>query len=298
MAARDTVTLPRPWTGVALVLFGAAAFAISPTAARVAFDAGSNPLTVVTLRGVLGGVVLAVLLLVLRQSLLPPRGALLPAAGAGLANAVVAYGALGAVYYIPVSLALLVFFTHPLMIAALWHWRGGERLTPRKLGLALVVLAGLALALGTAFDNLNPTGLALSTLAALSMAGVIAGTASAQREASSTQVNFCMTVVSAAVLLVATTAFGAWSLPAGAIGWLGLAGTAVGVTFGLLGFLAAFRFIGPVRATMLSNVEPLLGILFAMAVLGEHLSRWQWCGVALVIAGLVLFEMPRRHDRG
>lgn len=298
MADRDPVTPHRPWIGIALVLSGAAAFAISPTAARIAFDAGSNPLTVVTMRGVIGGVLLAGLLLALRQRLLPSRRALLVAAGAGLANAVVAYGALGAVYYIPVSLALLVFFTHPLLIAAIWHWRGRERLSPRRLGLGLLVLAGLALALGTAFDNPDPTGLALSAMAAVAVVCVIIASASAQREATSTQVNFVMTAVSAGVLLAATSLFSAWSLPVGPAGWAGLIGTAFGVTFGLLGFLAAFRFIGPVRATMLSNVEPLLGILFAVALLGERLSLSQWCGVALVIAGLALFEAPdRRRDR-
>jgi drug/metabolite transporter (DMT)-like permease len=41
--------------------------------------------------------------------------------------------------------------------------------------------------------------------------------------------------------------------------------------------------IGIVRATMISNLEPLLGILFAVAILGEALSlpqmsasRWSW----------------------
>ncbi len=62
------------------------------------------------------------------------------------------------------------------------------------------------------------------------------------------------------------------------------------MTVGLVAFFAAFRFIGPVRATMLSNVEPLLGVLFAVAVLGERLGSLQWAGVALVVAALVLFE--------
>jgi drug/metabolite transporter (DMT)-like permease len=57
-----------------------------------------------------------------------------------------------------------------------------------------------------------------------------------------------------------------------------------------LAFFAAFRYISPVRATMISNLEPLLGVLIAVAVLGEHLGGWQWLGVGVVVAGLVLFE--------
>jgi hypothetical protein len=60
------------------------------------------------------------------------------------------------------------------------------------------------------------------------------------------------------------------------------------------GFFAAFRFIGPVRATMLSNIEPLLGALFAVAVLGESLNSLQWTGVALAVAALVLLRRPHQ----
>lgn len=62
------------------------------------------------------------------------------------------------------------------------------------------------------------------------------------------------------------------------------------MTIGLVAFFAAFRFIGPVRATMLSNAEPLLGILFAVAVLGESLGDLQWAGVILAVAALVLYS--------
>lgn len=41
---------------------------------------------------------------------------------------------------------------------------------------------------------------------------------------------------------------------------------------------------------MISNIEPLLGVLVAVAVLVERLAGWQWLGVGVVVAGLVLFE--------
>jgi len=41
---------------------------------------------------------------------------------------------------------------------------------------------------------------------------------------------------------------------------------------------------------MISNAEPVFGVLFAVAVLGERLGVLQWAGVALVVAALVLFE--------
>jgi len=50
--------------------------------------------------------------------------------------------------------------------------------------------------------------------------------------------------------------------------------------------------IGMVRATMLTVVEPVFTILMAMALFGESLSAVQWLGVAVVVAGLLLLEMP------
>jgi drug/metabolite transporter (DMT)-like permease len=86
------------------------------------------------------------------------------------------------------------------------------------------------------------------------------------------------------------------------VGWLGIAGAGVGIGIGLLTFFAALRHLSPVRATMLSNVEPLVSILFAAAVLGERLEPPRWAGVALVIGALVLFEAvdqgPRADGRG
>lgn len=293
--ATASPTAKRPIIGILLVLLSAAAVALSPTAAKLALDAGSNTLTVVAARGAIGVVLMGALIAGTGQGVRMGRPALLRCLAAGFFYAVTSYGFLGSVAYIPVSLAVLIFFTHPLLVAALAGAQGGERLTPRKLALALVALAGLALALAPEFVALDPVGVGLAALAAVAACGMILLTARAQEGATSNQVNLVMTGVTAAVFGAITTASGAWSFPSGAVGWLGLVATGVSVTVGLLAFFAAFRHIGPVRATMLSNVEPLLSVLVAVAVLGERLGPWQWGGVALVVAALVLFEVPKRE---
>ncbi len=87
-----------------------------------------------------------------------------------------------------------------------------------------------------------------------------------------------------------TAGLGAWSAPGSVQGWIGLAQAGPGSAFGLVAFFAAFRHISSVRDTMISNIEPLLGVLVAMVVLGERLAGSQWLGVGVVVAGLVLFE--------
>jgi len=277
--------------GVLLVLLSGVAIAVVPTSAKLAFDAGANTLTVVTLRGVVGLALMALFMAAFGQSFRLPARTLIPSAAAGLAHALVAYGFIGSVAHIPVGLAVLIYATHPILLALVFHLQGRERLSPRKLALAFMVLIGLALVLGGGGAEPNVTGIALAGLASLVVCRVILLGANAQRGgATSTQVNLIMIAVATIVCGIVTTVDGAWSLPAGAVGWLGLAGAGGGVTVGLVAFFAACRFVGPVRATMLSNVEPLFGVLFAVAVLGERLSSLQWTGVAVAVVALVLFE--------
>lgn len=282
------------WIGISLVLLSGAAIAVVPTAAKLAFEAGSNTPTVLTFRGIIGTTLMAVVMIASGQDFAVKGRAPALCLGVGLTHALVSYGFIGSVAHIPVSLTVLVYSTHPLLLAVIVHGQGGERLTPRKLALAVAALVGLALTLDAAFDKLAGAGVGLAMLASIAVCGMILLSARVQRQASSTQVNFYMMAVTATVFAVPTTAGGAWSLPSGAIGWLGLAGAGIGVTVGIFAFVAAFRFISPVRATMISNVEPLLGILFAVAVLGETLVAMQWLGITIVAVSLVLFEMPQR----
>lgn len=285
--------------GVLLVLLSGLAIAVVLTAAKLAFESGANTLTVVTLRGLVGMALMALFMAASGQSFQLPVRTLAPCAAAGLAHALVAYGFIGSVAHIPVSVVVLIYATHPILLSFIFHLQGHERLTPRKLTLAFIVLVALAFVLGGEFGGLNATGVALAALASLAVCVVILLGARAQRAgATSTQVNLVMIAVATIVCGATTTAGGAWSLPAGIVGWLGLAGAGGGVTIGLVAFFAAFRFIGPVRATMLSNVEPVLGVLFAVAVLGERLTGLQWAGVALVVAALTLFEASPSRQRG
>lgn len=48
---------------------------------------------------------------------------------------------------------------------------------------------------------------------------------------------------------------------------------------------------------MLGNVEPLVSILSAAAMLGERLGPRRWAGVALVVGALALFEAVGRGRR-
>lgn len=280
--------------GIALVLFGSASMAIVPTFAKLALNDGTSLMTVITVRGLIGAAIMATVVAMLGQGFRLKRAILFLCLFSGLCYTAMSYGFIGAVAYIPVSLMLLIFFIHPIIVAVVHHYRGETMLSIMKVALILVVFVGLAFALGPDFTSLNPFGIALALLAAASVTGMIFLNARAQKQASSTLITFYMTMVTVVVFGLVTAVSGDWKLPGSTIGWVGLMGTGFGLGFGLLAYFAAFNYIGPVRASVISTVEPLFGILFAVAVLGEALGFWQWVGVLTVVSALVVFEMPER----
>jgi drug/metabolite transporter (DMT)-like permease len=80
----------------------------------------------------------------------------------------------------------------------------------------------------------------------------------------------------------------------GTLMWVCFAFAVIGPLFltNILWFTAISR-VGPSRASLFSNVQPVFGVLFALVLLGEHLTRWEVVG-GVAIIGAVLVERSRR----
>jgi drug/metabolite transporter (DMT)-like permease len=80
----------------------------------------------------------------------------------------------------------------------------------------------------------------------------------------------------------------------GTLVWFGFAFAVVGPLFltNILWFTAISR-VGPSRASLFSNLQPAFGVVFALVLLGEHLTRWEVVGGALILAAVIL-ERSRR----
>ena len=57
-------------------------------------------------------------------------------------------------------------------------------------------------------------------------------------------------------------------------------------------WFTAISHVGPSRASLFSNMQPAFGVVFAILLLGEHLSRWEIVGGVLILAA-VLVERSR-----
>ena len=75
---------------------------------------------------------------------------------------------------------------------------------------------------------------------------------------------------------------------AGALGYTAVLATAVA----LLWQMRAQRYMSSARAALIFCVEPLFAALASWVWFGELLSPLQWTGGGLILAGMVLAEIP------
>jgi drug/metabolite transporter (DMT)-like permease len=197
---------------------------------------------------------------------------------------------IAAIQRIPVSLVILLFFLHPIMLAVWSHLNRQERLSPARLSFAFMVFAGLCLVIGPDMSQLDPIGLLWGVVSAVAVSAMIIYSDRGRVDTPSSVITIYMTGFTAVLFTGLVFVLQDWAVPQTTAGWIGIVGAGLGLGFGILAFFEAFKHIGPVRASMISNVEPVLGVIVASWVLGERFDAMQWVGIVAVLLGLILFE--------
>lgn len=281
--------------GVALTAFSAATFGFGTTFAFLAYEGGSNPLTVVLIRTAAFVVVVGLILASLgRLGRLSRRG-LIGTLWMALTLAMVSLGYQGSVAFIPVSLAALIFYTYPLLVGLFAMTAGRDRMTAGKAAALLAAFFGLALALGPEFGVLDWRGIALSLLAAVGMGLTMTFGGEAMRDQDSLLMSVYTNVWMLIVLGILAAA-GGFALPVTRLGVAGLVGVAVTYVIAYVCWYLALSVVRPVRLAALFNIEPLVTLFVAWLALGERLSALQLVGAALVLASVLSMSVSKPGD--
>ena len=283
-AATSGATVAR---GRALAVSTAMLFGGVTTLARLAYDGGSNPLTVVATRFLIATVVIAPLIFVLRRSYFLPRKAWPMVGLVSLVWSIGAAGYLSSVFFIPVSLAVLILYTFPLMVIAAQALFERTRVKASRVVPFPIAFAGLVLALGPSAYDLDGRGVALALLGAT---GYAASFVLSKRLVIEHDVFAVTMYVNAGgvVLVSAVVLFFGVAAPHSASGWIGLGGVTLFYVAATLTQFTAIRYVGPSATAMLLNLEPLISIGAAAMLLGERLTIVQLAGALMVIGALVL----------
>jgi DME family drug/metabolite transporter len=284
--------------GIALAMLSAVMLGLAVAVARFAYEGGTNGLTVATLRSLLAVAWLAAFCLATGRSLRPPPGLYPHLFGLGLLMVMMFYGNIGAVEFISIPLAALLFFTFPPFIALINGLVLRLPVGPVRYAAVAIAFGGIALMLGAAFAaDIDLRGVAL--VMAASVATAINGVWMGQRVAGRIDTwvaTLHMAAVACAAMLVIALATGALVPPVTAGGWAGMFGVAVMQAAGFPLYYLAIVRIGALNCAMYGNVQPVASIVAGFAFFGDLLSGTQFLGGALVLAGILLLQWQDRRE--
>lgn len=192
--------------------------------------------------------------------------------------------------------ASALLYLAPVMVAILARLLLGEALTPLRLLLASVVMAGAALTVAggsqggignVALPSLLQ-GVAGGVLAAISYAGTTILARWAVPRYGAVRVLFLEIGGGTLVLGIVLPLAGAPPVAPTAIGpWVFLAALALGpVLLANFLFFAAVRRIDAAPTAVAATIEPVVGTLLALALFSQGLTPLGWLGLAMVVGGV------------
>ena len=279
-------------------------FGLITTIAKLTYDEGASPQTVVFFRILAGSLMMGVWSVRSHRKnlkkiiLKSPRFSNLPLAFLvfviGFCIAGMSLGYLSSVKYIPVSLSVLLFFTFPFWVLILNYFIDGVVVSRVNFLSFILAFFGLAICLGPSWEVLDWRGIALVLGGALCSAGMIFGASKATKLVSMTDLVFLSNSVGVffvGLLLYLTDSF---SLSQTIDGWSGIAVICILFIIGQLSLFAATKSIGSTQTSLILNIEPLVSIGAAILLLGENLVFSQSLGVAVIFLALILPSVPYR----
>jgi drug/metabolite transporter (DMT)-like permease len=209
----------------------------------------------------------------------------------GVLFAVMSGGYIGAIKFIPVGLATLVFFTFPILVTILLMLLRLERVTLFRLSLTLLGFFGLSIMLGATFENFDSRGVWLAFLASLATAVNALLIRRYFEGQNPFLVTFHISIFSLLTLFLVILLTGKPAFPNALSGWLGLFGVGFFQTFGTPLYLYAITKIGPLKASMATNIQPVVAIIAAWILFNETLAPIQALGGAIVLITIVVMQI-------
>lgn len=286
---------------IVAVMVAAACFGTLAVLTSLAYDAGAEPLQLLTWRFALAAVLLFGFLALRRPAdVIAPAGdvgryALLALFGYGAASICFFF----ALQYADASVVAVLLYTYPALVVLAEAVFLGRRLTAARVAAVALAFAGCVLVLDPfgAQSSVRPLGVALGLGAAVGYS-VFNMLSHRWLPGRSRIVLMAYTfgIASIGIALVAfatgaTLSVAAWSGEVWALlGLIVLFPTFIAVVL----YLSGIERLGPAQASILSTFEPLFTIVLAAVVLGERLSAVQWAGAVLVMAAVVVAEREAR----
>lgn len=278
------------FNGLALALLCGVILGTAVTVSRFAYDGGASGIVVAVCRSAVMSSALFFMVKLMRRSLRLPRKLIALCLVNGVLMGVMTYGNIGAVEFISIGLAALLFFTFPAIIAVLVIVLRIEHVTPLK-ALALgIAFFGLAIMLGASFGNVDGRGVALSLMGACATAVNAILVGRYFKQVDPFVISLYFSAVAFVFLLFLALTLAEIRLPVTAGGWGGILGVALLQSVGTPLYFAAIGKIGPLKTGIVTNIQPVTSIFEAWALFDEVLGLLQALGGAIVLLSIAFMQ--------
>jgi probable blue pigment (indigoidine) exporter len=275
------------------VLTSALMFSVSDIAGKTALSSGSDVLTLLSFRSVIGvGLLFAWMRLANAPTALPPRAKWI-SLGLGLLLTLNLFWVFKAIELLPVSIAILAYFVYPLLTGVGGAVTGIDRLSWRGLAAAVVAFLGLALIINANPVHLEILGLAAAVGAAFARMAMLLITRATLVGSDARLVTWYTLWSSMVVFVGLSLVTWNWHAPHTAMGWVAFVGIGFTTTVAFLTLYVSTQRIGPFRTALFMNLEPLMTAVLSAIFLGDRLAPLQIAGGVVMIAALCAFQLRR-----
>jgi drug/metabolite transporter (DMT)-like permease len=306
--------MPTSRRGVAYTALAAGFFAINASVSKAVLEAGVTPEQLTVMRSIGAALVLGPMIAVIDRRRLRITVRELPQ--------LIAYGVVGValvqwLYFVSidrlsVSLALLLEFTAPVLVALWARFALGEAVRARVWAALVLALAGLGMVaqIWSGLGSLDLLGVlaalaASASLAAYWLIGERAVTKGRLRDPLS--LTFWGFVFASIVLIAVmpgrfggvdhfdqrTSLLGTLAARTAPVWALTLVVIMVGTVAPFVLEVSALRYLSATQVGLVAMLEPVLATVVAWLWLEQVLSTWQAIGVAVVILGISLAQTSR-----
>lgn len=286
----------RQWAALAVLVAALLGYSLCVILARTVYEHGGNALTALISRMGLFTVGVLIYFRVKGESPMLAPSERYASLGLGLIIAIQSFAYYSAFEFIPVSLAALVFYTYPTLVAAAVRLISRTPLTPLMLGALVTAFFGIALVLEVSLETLNPNGILRAFVASIGMATTAIVSSRILRRADSRRMALHTAASASTIYVLAALFTGAAALPVDLAGWAALLGLPLFYVVAVIGWYSTIAVLGAMRVAFISNGEPIFTVILATTLLGEVLSLQQMIGAALVIGSIFAVQLFGRRD--
>lgn len=204
-----------------------------------------------------------------------------------------------AVKLLPASLASMLLYTYPVLVALAEQLIYRQRLTLVKGTALLLCTTGLILILGATVKGVNPTGVLCGLGAALAYSAYLIYGNRVVRDKPPLITTGYMLAFAAAGFSLCALLSGPLVLDLGPSGWWSIVGLAVFSTaLAILTLFIGLQWLEAGHAAIISTLEPVFTVLAAALLFSEAIRPLQGLGALLVLVAILLLQLrqPQKSE--